>query len=249
MTSRMQEMFFEVFEPLPRQGPGNLACTQRALSSCRELPSRPRILDLGCGSGAQTLDLARLTGGSVLAIDSHAPLIERLRSRVEDDALSDRVEARVADMFALRLPPASFDVVWSEGALYNLGLERALPMCKSLLRPGGYLAFTDAVWRTDDPPAEVREAFADYPTMGRVDDVLSLVEDGGWLLVDHFELPERAWWRDFYEPMEQRIGMLRVQYASDAEALSALAEIAKEPAMHRRHGDHYGYEFFVLRRA
>lgn len=241
-------MFFEVFEPLPRQGPGNLACTQRALSCCGTLPASPRILDLGCGSGAQTVDLARLAGGSILAIDSHVPLIERLRSRVENEELADRVEARVADMSALRLPPASFDLVWSEGALYNLGLERALPMCKDLLRRGGYLAFTDAVWRTDDPPAEVRAAFADYPTMGHVDDVLDLIERSGWLLVDHFGLPEEAWWNDFYEPMEKRIDMLRGQYASDGEALHALDEIAKEPEMHRRSGNHYGYEFFILRR-
>ena len=46
---------FEVFEALPRQGPGDRACAERALALCDELPATPRILDLGCGVGAQTM--------------------------------------------------------------------------------------------------------------------------------------------------------------------------------------------------
>ncbi len=134
MTSRAEEIFFEVFEPLPRQGPGNLACAQRALALCTELPSSPRILDLGCGSGAQTLHLASLTKGTIVAVDSHAPLIERLRAKVDERGLSARVEARVGDMSALDLPAESFDLVWSEGALYNLGLAAALSVCAALLQ-------------------------------------------------------------------------------------------------------------------
>lgn len=248
MASRAHEIFFEVFEPLPRQGPGSLACTRRALALCRALPSSPRVLDLGCGAGAQTLHLASLIEGSILAIDSHSPLVQRLRARIEDRGLAGRVEARVGDMSALDLPPDSFDLVWSEGALYNLGLETALPMCARLLRPGGYLAFTDAVWRSDTPPLEVCEAFADYPTMGRVEDVVSLLRANGWSLVDHFDLPDEAWWEDFYSPMEQRIEALREKYAHDIEALAALDEVAKEPQMHRRSGHHYGYTFFIARR-
>ena len=249
MTPRAQELFFEAFESLPRQGPGNLQSTRRALSSCRELPSSPQVLDLGCGVGAQTLHLASLLDGPILAIDSHPPLIDRLRATVEERGLLGRVEARVGDMSTLDLPSGSFDLIWSEGALYNLGLETALPICAGLLRPGGYLAFTEPVWRTPDAPDEVREAFADYPAMGGVEAVLSLIEVNSFSLVDHFDLPDEAWWDDFYTPLEQRIEALRVKYAGDVEALSILDEIAREPQMHRRSGDHYGYTFFVARRS
>lgn len=248
MTSHAEEIFFEVFEPLPRQGPGNLACAQRALALCAELPSSPCVLDLGCGSGAQTLHLASLTKGTILAVDSHAPLIDRLRTQVAEQGLSARVEARVGEMSALDLPPESFDLVWSEGALYNLGLAAALPLCAGLLRPGGYLAFTEPVWRTTNAPPEVRGAFADYATMGRVEDVLPLIKKSGLSLVDHFDLPDEAWWDDFYSPMERQIEKLRAKYAGVAEALAALEEVANEPAMHRRSGHHYGYTFFVARR-
>jgi SAM-dependent methyltransferase len=214
---------------------------------CRDLPASPRVLDLGCGAGAQTLHLASLIHGPILAIDRHPPLIDRLREQLEWLGLAGRVEARVGDMLDLGLPPASFDLVWSEGALYNLGLEIALPICADLLRPGGHLAFTDAVWRTDDPPIDVREAFADYPTMRRVEDVCLLLERTGWSLLGHFDLPDEAWWDEFYGPMERRIDALRVRHANDPEGLAALDVLAAEPQMHRRSGRHYGYTFFISR--
>ena len=49
--------------------------------------------------------------------------------------------------------------------------------------------------------------------------------------------------------MQRRIEELRGKYVDDAEALAALDEIAREPEMHRRHSDYYGYEFFLMRRS
>lgn len=97
-SPRFWEIFFEVFEDLPRQGPGSRACLIRALQSCSELPASPAVLDLGSGTGASTLQLAELTGGSIVAVDNHAPSIERLRAIAEERGLSDRVRAVVGDI-------------------------------------------------------------------------------------------------------------------------------------------------------
>lgn len=248
-VSRFQRLFFEVFDALPRQGPGNRACAERALALCRELPPTPAILDLGCGAGGQTLHLAELTSGSIVAIDSRSAGVERLKKALAERGLAQRVSARVGDMARPGLPPASFDLVWSEGALYNIGLRDALRVCHGLLRPGGYLAFTDAVWCIQEPPPEVKAGFdLDYPTMGRVEDDLAAIRDCGFEWVGHFTLPDAAWWDDFYTPMEQRIAQLRGQYATDATVQAMLDRLAEEPEMHRRHGDCYAYEFFVARR-
>lgn len=249
-TPRFREIFFEVFEKLPRQGPGNYACAARALALCRDLPPSPAVIDLGCGTGGQTLHLAELTSGAIVAVDSHAPSIERLRATVSRRGLSRRVSPVVGDMGELGQPPASFDLAWSEGALYNIGLEKALRVCRGLLRPRGYLAFTDAVWREEHPPPEVKEAFElDDPQMGRVPDVLAAIERSGFALIGHFTLPDEAWWDDFYTPMEHRIAELRNRYEQDSEALTVLDELSREPEMHSRHSDSYAYEFFVVRRA
>lgn len=249
-SPRFWEIFFEVYENLPRQGPGNRACAARALGLCRELPPSPAILDLGCGVGGQTLQLAELQSGSIVAIDCHAPSIERLEAAIAERGLAQRVRAIVGDMAQLELPLESFDLVWSEGALYNIGLRKALRICHDLLRPGGYLAFTDAVWRKENPPAAVRAGFdLDYPAMGGLDQDLAVIKDCGFELAGHFPLPEEAWWDDFYGPMERRLAELRGTYAGDEEASAILDQIAEEPEMHRRHSDFYGYVFFVARRS
>jgi SAM-dependent methyltransferase len=248
-TPRFRQIFFEVFESLPRQGPGSRACAAKALALCHDLPPAPAVLDLGCGVGGQTIHLAELTSGSIVALDSHAPSIKRLRATVAARGLAERIRPVVGDMASPGLPAASFDLVWSEGALYNIGIENALRICHGLLRPGGYLAFTDAVWRKENPPPEVKASFEDdYPTMGRVPDVLAAIARRGFSLIDHFSLPDAAWWDDFYAPMQQHIEDLRSRYADDGEALAVLDQLAQEPAMHRRHSDYYAYEFFVVRR-
>ena len=145
--------------------------------------------------------------------------------------------------------PKDLDLVWSEGALYNVGLENALRICYGLLRPGGQLAFTDAVWCRENPPPEIKASFdQDYPTMGRVEDVLTVIAHCGFELLGHFTLPDEAWWEDFYTPMKRRIEALRKKYAQDAEALAFVEQLAREPELHERYSDYYAYEFFVVRR-
>lgn len=247
---RFWEVFFEVYEPLPRQGPGNRVCAEKALGLCAQLPQEPAVLDLGCGVGGQTLHLAELLPSArITALDSHAPSIELLCAAVAQRGLAERVRPLVGDMSHPGLPPGSFDLIWSEGALYNIGIQNALRICRGLLRPDGYLAFTDAVWRTQDPPPEVKASFDfDYPAMGTVPDVLHAISETGFSLVGHFTLPDAAWWNDFYTPMENRIEELRGRHVSDGEALAVLDQLAQEPEMHRRHSEHYAYEFFIARR-
>ena len=248
-TERVEELFFEVFEPLPRQGPGSRSSAKRALDLCTGLPASPAVLDLGSGAGAQTFHLAELTTGTITAIDNHAPNIERLGAEVTERGLGERIHPLVADIGKPDHESDSFDLIWSEGALYNIGIEEALRLYHPVVKPGGYFAFTEAVWRKEDPPPEVKAAFDDYSGMGWVRDVLAKIEKSDLSLVDHFTLPYGDWWDDFYTPMQRRIEELRGKYEGDAEALAALDEIAREPEMHRRHSDYYGYEFFVVRRA
>lgn len=243
------KLFYKVYEELPRQGPGNNDCAARALSLCSELPQFPQILDLGCGVGGQTFHLAELTSGRIMAIDSHAASIEKFREALIQRKLTHRVQAQVGDIAHLQHPPDSFDLIWSEGALYNIGISRALRICLGLLRAGGYLAFSDAIWRKENPPPEVQKSFLeDYPDMGGVDAIIAKIRDGGFQLVGHFTLPDEAWWADFYSPMLARIADLRTAYSQDSAALAVLDQLAEEPQMHRQYSDFYAYEFFVVRR-
>lgn len=249
-SPRFWDIFFEVFEKLPRQGPGNRDCADKALSLCNNLPKSPKILDMGCGTGGQSLYLAdQIPKASIIAIDNHEPSIEQLLMAVAERGLTKRISAIIADMAHPDQPLQHFDLIWSEGALYSIGLNNALKVCFGLLRPGGYLAFTDAIWRKENPPPEVKAGFdLDYPTMGWLKDDLDAIKACGFDLVGHFTLPDEAWWDDFYTPMKTRITELRQKYVEDAEASDILDQLAKEPEIHLRYSDYYAYEFFVAQR-
>lgn len=205
------------------------------------------MLDLGCGSGAQSFYVAELTGGTVVSIDSHRPHIERMRNEVTERGLDARVFPEVGDMGALDPGLGRFDLIWAEGSIYNLGLPRGLEVAGQFLEPGGWFVFTEAVWLAPNPPSDVAAAFADYPAMGTVEAACDAIQRAGFEAVEHFTLPESAWWDDFYTPMESELEAMRLRYASDAEALAIIGALADEPAMRRRSGTYFGYEFFVVR--
>jgi cyclopropane fatty-acyl-phospholipid synthase-like methyltransferase len=110
-SPRFRGIFFEVYEALPRQGPGNHTSTARALSFCSDLPPSSAVLDLGCGIRVQTLHLAELTAGTIVAIDNHAPSIERLKTTLAERGYSKRVHAVVGDMAHPEQPLDSFDLI------------------------------------------------------------------------------------------------------------------------------------------
>jgi ubiquinone/menaquinone biosynthesis C-methylase UbiE len=152
--------FYAIFETLPRQGPGDRDATLRALGCLPPLTSRHRVLDIGCGSGTQTLDLARATDAHITAVDNHAPFVEILKNQLAQRGLGHRVSPELGDMADLRFPDESFDVIWSEGAVFIIGFDRALSIWRRLLRPQGHMVISEMCWLRDDPPVEARDFLA-----------------------------------------------------------------------------------------
>jgi len=231
---------------LPRQGPGCAESTLKALSMCQRLPAEPTILDVGCGPGMQTVVLARAVAGRIVAVDNQQEYLDQLRQRAAAADVAQRVEVLAGDMHDLPFAPESFDVVWSEGAAYIMGFEKALAEWKRLLKPGGAIALSELVWLRPDPPAEVRDFFAEeYPAMKDVATAAATVRDCGYELWGHFTLPEVAWWQDYYSPLEAKLSALYDKYAGDEEAIGVLEMTRREIEIRRRYGAWYGYEFFV----
>lgn len=250
MTSdRATLLFFELFSGLPRQGPGDTASTLRALSMIPPLGPAERILDLGSGTGAQTLALAAATPATILAIDFHAPFVEELNARAARAGVGDRVVGQVADMNRLEFPPRSFDAIWSEGAIYIVGFDRGLEVCKGLLRPGGHLAISELAWISPDPPRECREWLeTEYPAVRDVAANREAIRRAGYDLVGDFALPPSSWWADYYEPLGRNVAAFRARHAEDREAEAIAEQAEREIEMFRRHSGHYGYFFFVMRK-
>ncbi len=117
---------------------GFLAYTRQAYALLPAM-KRPRILDIGCGTGAATMELLRLSGGRVVAIDPDASALAGMRQRIEAEGLLDLVEMVNVSLFDVGFPEASFDVLWEEGVLHLVDRARSLPACHRLLKPGGFL--------------------------------------------------------------------------------------------------------------
>jgi SAM-dependent methyltransferase len=245
---RYMEIFFEIHDGLPREAPGDEASARRALAAVRDLPPEPLILDLGCGPGSATTLLARDTGGRVIGLELHGPFLRDVRERARRAGVGTRVHAVHGNMESPPFAPATFDLVWSEGALYNVGFGRGLGIARDLLRPGGHLVASEAVWLVSDPSEEVRRWWhAEYPDIAPVDATLEVVASSGFAVLEHFTLPASAWW-EYYEPLEARLAELRQRHAGDAAALEVLEEARVEVEMYRRFGSSYGYELFICRR-
>lgn len=245
-----REVFFDVHRDLPRQGPGNRASTERALEMARPLPPAPRVLDIGCGPGMQTLHLARaLPDAQIQAIDGHKPFVIEAERRMKEAGFGERVAVSLADMTELPFQAGEFDLIWCEGAAYVMGVEQALEAWKPLLKVGGRLAFTEPVWLRDDPPRFLREWWEEeYPELRDVKALRKAVAGRGYRLLGDFPLPEEAWWDDYYKPMARRIERLTANYKSDPIAMSVLEECQVEIDHYRECSEYYSYLFMVLER-
>jgi SAM-dependent methyltransferase len=245
---RKTELFFELFSGLPRQGPGDDRSTLRALALVPGLRQESRVLDVGCGTGRQTIALAKRLPARFVAIDNHPPFVDELTRRATALGLEDRIEGRVGDMTRLDFQDASFELLWCEGAIYVIGFETGLREWRRLLVPGGHMAVTEVCWTKPDPPAELKAFWSEqYPSIREVPALLAAITECGFELVGHFSLPRASWWDEYYGPLQRNIEEFRDRHAGEADAMEIADEAQREIDIWRAYSEFYGYEFFVLR--
>lgn len=241
------EYFYELFEDLPRQGPGCREATLRALGLLKNLQSKPKVLDIGCGCGMQTLILAQELKTKILAIDNHKPVLDHLDKAAAREGMD--IETHELSMIDMPFDKESFDLLWCEGSIFIIGLLRGLKDFRTYLRPGGYMAFTEMCWFVNEPPAEAKAYFDRvYPDIRTIDEVSRMAADSGYKVIETFNLPESAWWDDYYTPMLERMKELKIRNAGVAGAEAVYAECEIEAEMFRKHSKSYGYTFFVLQK-
>jgi len=248
-TEKFWTYFHEIYEDIPRQGPGDRESTERALAMLPPLTARQRILDIGCGSGTQTLDVARATGAQIVAVDNHPPFVSQLAGRIAGEGLGQRIAAHVGDMNDLPFPDTSFDAIWCEGAIFIIGFAKGLSAWRRLLVPGGHMVVSEFCWLRPDPPAEYRELFIDENSdAADVEARRKAVTSSGYRLLADFVLPDRGWWENYYVPLGQALARFRERHAGDREALEVADRSQREIDLYRKHTGVFGYVFFVMQK-
>lgn len=243
----MVNVFFEVHSGLPREGPGDNESTKKAYLMLDGLPEKPRILDIGCGPGMQTITLAKLSKGRIDAVDNHQPFLDYLKKRAVEEGVSEKIKAVNGNMFALNYEDGSFDLIWSEGAIYIIGFEKGLREWRKLLTDKGYLVVSELSWLKSNPPEDVKKFFAEgYPGIKTISENLETIRKADYRIINHFVLPKESWWTNYYTLIEAKIPSIKLKYKNGKEALDILAVEELEINMFRKYSDYYGYVFYVM---
>jgi len=240
-------IFYEIHKDIPREGPGDNESTRKAFSMLTDLPKRVNILDIGCGPGMQTIELAKLIDGQIIALDAHEPFLKDLNSAAVKAGVSGKIETVIGTMFSLNYKEESFDLIWSEGAIFIIGFKEGLDYWKRYVKKGGYVVVSELSWISDNPPEEAVQFWhKDYPAMKSREENIKVIKDLGYKLIEDFVIPDSAWMDNYYLPIEKRVSMLKEIYKDDEEAQSQLEGNLLEIDMFRKYSEYYGYVFYIM---
>jgi SAM-dependent methyltransferase len=240
---------FEFYKKInARVGPGSDAASAQALNYIPHQGKTSHILDIGCGTGAQTLFLARSTEAKIIAIDIVRQYIEKLQSQLHALELSDRVSARMMSMDQIPYPEGFFDLIWAENSIYHIGFERGIGEWRKYLRPGGYLAVSELSWLTAERPGELEEYLNRITSPGMIGCRLAALEKHGYRPIAHFVLPEDCWTKEFHNPSRKYAGEFLREHNYNDVVKQCVQILDTEIAMRDKYKEYYGVVFFVAQK-
>ena len=238
------EALIDLHRGLDRQGPGDAALSRYILAELPTLPQNPRIVDLGCGAGVGALLLAKHFGVPVTAVDFAQPFLDDMMERARARGLADRIHPLACDFADLPLELGSVDLLWSEGAAYNLTFAGALQKWQPLLAPNGVAVISEITWFTDDIPDTPRHYWETaYPAIAGEAGNITRAQAAGFDVLGTRRVPAQAWWDHYYNPLLERIADMS---NPDSVMQAVVAETLAEIEMFRQYSQCYGYTFYVL---
>lgn len=237
----------EYFSNVERQGPGSPEVTLKALSFIDNLTEKSCIADLGCGTGGQTMTLAQNTSGQITGLDLFPDFISIFNRNAHTFDLSDRVKGMVGSMIEpLPFEKESLDLIWSEGAIYNIGFERGLNEWKHYLKRGGYIAVSEASWFTAERPAEIHDFWmTHYPEIDTIPNKVTQMQNAGYVPIATFVLPENCWTEHFFAPCCKMQEVFLQKHAGNQIVQELIAGQRHEMALYHKYKEFYGYVFYI----
>lgn len=244
----MSDIFFEIHKNLPKEAPGSRETTRGVYNLIRTLPKRPLILDIGCGPGMQSIELAKISNGSIYAVDTHQPYLDSLKKKVEMNSLNN-VHIQNQSMFKLTFKENKFDLIWSEGAVYIIGFEKGLKYWKKFLKRKGILAVSEVTWIKKHPPLKLKKFWADnYPSIRNIEQNLEIITKSGYKNILTYIFPEKDWWNSYYIPLVNRINSLKIKFSKNKNAMKYIKLELKEIELFRKYSSYYNYVFYVMQK-
>ena len=236
----------ELHRGLDRQGPGDKDYSDYIISQIPELPTNPRIADIVCGAGAGTLFLADKFRSKVRAVDLSREFLDALTNRAKQRGLDHLIEAIECDMGNLDWKPETIDLLWSEGAAYNLTFEGALKAWRPLMAASGIAVISEMNYFTSEVPESVRVYWQNaYPTIGTESENSNYANSSGFEILGIHRLPSKVWWDNYYGPLRENMNSFK--HSEDSIMQSVIKETEEEMNLFEEHEKHYGYSFYIMK--
>ena len=237
----------EYFSSLERQNPGSPEVTVKALSFIDNLNDKSLVADIGCGAGGQTtMVLAQHAPGNITGIDLFPAFIDLFNQNAEKLNLQNRVKGIVGSMDNLSYQDGALDLIWSEGAIYNIGFERGLNEWRKFLKTGGYIAVSEVSWFTEERPTEIDNFLMDaYPEIDTIPNKVMQMQKAGYIPTATFVLPENCWIENFYAPQINAQKVFLEKNADNKIAAEFITNQRRESELYRKYKEYYGYVFYI----
>ena len=231
---------------LKRQGPGDSEFSDFIIKQLPALPPKPRITDMGCGAGAGALILAKKYHTKVKAVDFSTEFLEQMMHQARQEGLEELIEPIACDMRELNWEPETIDLLWSEGAAYNLTFEGALKAWRPLMAAQGVAAISEMNYFSNDGSEIVRQYMKKaYPGIKTESKNADLINASGFEVLSMHRLPSKAWWDNYYDPLCKNIEALKD--TGDAVMQIVINETEEEMKFFKKHQEDYGYTFYIMR--
>ena len=242
-----QEAIFKIHEDLYYLGPGDNKITLEILKSLPSLSPEALVLDLGCGTGRQTITLAQEIPCNIRAVDIYQPYLDTLMIRAEKAGIQDKIEISCENMLNPNVRKESVDLIWSEGAVFAIGFLNALENWRGLLKKkSGIIVLSEAVWLTDNPPLEVKKYWEEaYPEMTNIKGLKAKATLASYTVNKTMILPQKAW-ENYYQEIEKRIVEIRNSDIINGDLEECIKSTEKEIEIYRKYIGTFGYVFLVL---
>jgi SAM-dependent methyltransferase len=235
-----------------RQGPGGDAETELALQLAGVDRTAPlQLADIGCGTGASTLLLARLLRHAhITAVDRLPEFLDVLQARARHQGVAEAITPSACSMDSLPFAEGQLDVIWSEGAIYNIGFARGIAEWRRFLKPGGLLVVSEITWTTASRPADLQRHWqTEYPEIDLASTKIGQLEQHGYTPMGYFVLPQHCWLDHYYWPLQARFDDFLHRLAHSEAARAIVSAEEHEIQLYETHKAHFGYGMYVARRS
>jgi SAM-dependent methyltransferase len=244
------ELIIDLHKNSERQGPGSEKDTLKALGLLN-LPTDQilKVADLGCGSGGQTIVLAQNLNAQVTAVDLFPDFLDELNEKSQNLGLTDKIVTLEKSIDDLSFNKDEFDLIWAEGAIYNIGFENGIKIWKDFLKSGGFIAVSEITWITNSRPRKIEQFWTqEYPEIDTASNKIKILEDNNFTLEGYFYLSQESWINEYYRPMEARFEAFLKRHENSELARKIVADNKAEIDLYRKYKDYYSYGFYIARK-